>query len=60
MAKDDLVYLLRRAAEERKMASEAVNGEARAAHIGLADAYEEKVRGVGSTAAPAASEHLND
>lgn len=46
MSDDDLVYLLRRAAEERRLATDAATDEARAAHRGLADAYDERVRDV--------------
>jgi hypothetical protein len=44
MAKDDLVYLVRRAAEERMRASIAKHDGARVSHAGLADAYEARLR----------------
>ena len=58
MAEDDLVYLLRRAAEERRIASGAVNGEGCAARLGLADAYDERIRSADRTAL-LAGERLN-
>ncbi len=45
MADDDLVYLLRRAAEEKVRAAESIHDRARLAHQGLAQAYEAKLRG---------------
>ena len=44
MADDDLVYLLRRAADEKRLATTAGNDSARLAHQGLADAYEQRIR----------------
>ena len=46
---DDLIYLLRRAGEERGKASESVSEGARRAHLGLADAYDAKLRGKSPT-----------
>ena len=37
MADDDLIYLLRRAADERALAEKAIDPAARAAHGGLAE-----------------------
>jgi hypothetical protein len=44
MADDDLVSLLRRAADEKRLAAAGGNDEARFAHRGMADAYEQKLR----------------
>jgi hypothetical protein len=44
MPDDDLVYLLRRAVEERRRADGCDNEAARASHRGLAEAYEDRVR----------------
>ncbi len=44
MAEDDLVYLLRRAAEERAKALESRQGKARAIHSSLAQAYGDRAR----------------
>ena len=47
MTDDDLVYLLRRAADKKMLAAAAGNDEARLAHGDLADAHEQKVRDAG-------------
>ena len=44
MADDDLIYLLRRAADERARAEKAVDPAARAAHDGLAQRYDQRIR----------------
>jgi len=44
MADDDLVYLLRRAADERARAEKAVDPAAKAAHGGLAERYDQRIR----------------
>lgn len=46
MADNDLAYLLRRSGEERIKASEATDICARAAHLGMADAYDRKLSNV--------------
>ncbi len=46
MADDDLVYMLRRAADEKRLAAAAGSEEARIVHQRLAGAYEQKVREV--------------
>lgn len=43
MAEDDLVYLLRRAADERERAERAVDPAAKAAHGGMAEAYDRRI-----------------
>lgn len=53
MANDDLMYLLRRAAQERQRADYSTNSAAKASHIGMAEAYERRVRG--DSAVPAMS-----
>lgn len=44
MADDDLIYLLRRAADERVRAEKAIDPAARAAHDGLAQRYDQRIR----------------
>ncbi|HSI19743.1 MAG TPA: hypothetical protein VK980_18395 [Sphingomonas sp.] len=44
MADDDLIYLLRRAADERARAEKAIDPAARAAHDGLAQRYDQRIR----------------
>lgn len=44
MPNDDLIYLLRRAVEERQRADGCDHAAARAAHEGLAEGYEDRVR----------------
>jgi hypothetical protein len=45
MADDDLMYATKRVAEERAKALLATNHAARRAHLGMADAYEARLRG---------------
>ena len=40
MANDDLIYMLRRAIEEKIRALKATDDGARAAHLGMAEAYD--------------------
>ena len=44
MADDDLIYLLRRAADERARADKATDPGAKAAHGGLAERYDQQIR----------------
>ncbi len=44
MADDDLIYLLRRAADERARADMATDAGAKAAHGGLAERYDARIR----------------
>jgi hypothetical protein len=44
MADDDLIYLLRRAADERARAEKAIDPAAKAAHGGLAERYDQRIR----------------
>jgi hypothetical protein len=44
MADDDLIYLLRRAADERVRAERAIDPAAKAAHDGLAAGYDQRIR----------------
>lgn len=44
MADEDLVYLLRRAREERQRAAESQDNPVRLVHALLADAYERRLR----------------
>lgn len=43
MADDDLIYLLRRAVEERLRADGCTNAAAKASHAGMAAAYERRL-----------------
>ena len=44
MVDDDLIYLLRRAADERARAEKATDPAAKAAHGGLAERYDQRIR----------------
>jgi hypothetical protein len=44
MRDNDLAYLLRRAAEERRRADGCDNEATKASHRGLAEAYEDRIR----------------
>ena len=50
MANDDLIYMLRRATEEKIKALKATDNGARAAHIGMAEAYDARLGDTGKTA----------
>ena len=43
MADNDLIYLLRRAADERARAETAINPAVKAAHGGLAECYDRRI-----------------
>jgi hypothetical protein len=49
---DDLVYLLRRAAEERKRATESRDDVVRLTHQAMADAYQRRTAAMGSSGMP--------
>ncbi len=57
MAEDDLVYLVRRAAEERARALKSRHAKARAIHTLMADAYDNRAGGRGR---PEKSGHGDD
>ena len=50
MANDDLIYTLRRAAEEKIRALKAIDDGARAAHLCMAEAYDAILGDTGKTA----------
>ncbi len=52
MAEDDLVYLVRRAADARALALKSRHAKLRAVHSMLAKTYDDRVSGRGCPAAP--------
>jgi len=52
---DEIVYLRRRASEERTAALQARNTRSRLAHVAMAEEYENRVRGLFALRGPARS-----
>jgi len=52
---DEIVYLRRRASEERTAALQARNTLSRLAHVAMAEEYEDRVRGLFAQMGPARS-----
>lgn len=57
MGSDDLIYLLRRASEERIRTAQAECAHARNAHNAMADAYEHRARAAMITLPDSDAEH---